>query len=614
MVELQMEKLSPIPVTQAVWTMHVIPPAAAATQPATPDKSPMQTVAVTIAPRSAVEELLGQLEGQGFMADRLEVPELDQLEATDIREDGAWIYPSQGDSNRALVAWWYGGVLQNLALLTVSGPDPAVALRDQLMQMAWGGELEDWLTSPPLWHLVAEGAVAHEWEQWLRTALDQPVQTIAPVSGSALAALNARRATAASPQTNLLPLEFADRYRQKFVDRLWLRGLGAALVLYGVGCVIYFIALGFLRFQTSGVENQVNLINTGYTNALQIKARFDVLKERQELKFAALDCYEKTAELMPEGLMLESLNFSDGKKLMLSGTAPAQQVDSVIDFSGKLRKATKNGQPLFSSDHAVPLITHVNPVNSTVTWSFGSRAETGGGAMNSYLSRLNPTERRFVVGVAMALFLVINIFWVWPHFSDWEIYKNRLNNSRQKLANYRAIIQQTERLKPELARMENEGASVATEDQATEFMQTIQVHARQAGLSITSFGPQTTRTNQFFNEQSQTVSGISGEKQLVDFLYNIGSGNSLVRARAIAVRPDQPRQQLSAGITLVASYQKTRQARPASIAPAARPVVGPGAKPAALPPSFPPSKTAAPPTKPVSAKPADATPATLKKK
>jgi hypothetical protein len=371
MVELQMEKLSPIPVTQAVWTMHVIPPAAGVPRLAASEKGSMQTVAVTIVPRSAVEELLGQLEEQGFMADRLEVPELDQLQATDIREDGAWIYPGTPVSNRALVAWWYGGVLQNLALLTASGADPAAGLKDQLMQMAWGGELEDWLTSPPSWHLVAEGAVAQEWEQWLRAALDQPVQTVAPVSGSALAALSARRAAEASPDLSLLPPEFAARYRQKFVDRLWLRGLGALLVLYGVGCIIYFIAVGFLRFQTTGVESQVNVITPGYTNALQIKARFDVLKERQELKFAALDCYEKTAELMPEGLVLESLNFSDGKKLMLSGTAPAQQVDGVIDFSGKLRKATKNGQPLFTPERAVPLITHVNPVNSTVTWSFG---------------------------------------------------------------------------------------------------------------------------------------------------------------------------------------------------------------------------------------------------
>lgn len=40
--------------------------------------------------------------------------------------------------------------------------------------------------------------------------------------------------------------------------------------------------------------------------------------------------------------------------------------------------------------------------------------------MNEYFSRLNPSERRFVVVVALLFFIVVNLFWVWPHFSDWE--------------------------------------------------------------------------------------------------------------------------------------------------------------------------------------------------
>jgi hypothetical protein len=371
MVELQLEKLSPIPVTQAVWTMHVLPRSAASSRGDAPAGN-MQTVAVTIVARSAVEEFLGQLEGQGYLADRLEVPELDQLQATVAGQDGAWIYPVAGGRKTALVAWWCGGVLQNLALITLpAGTDPAANLRDQLTQMAWGGELEGWLTSPPTWHLMADGPTAQEWEPLLRSALDQRVEVIAPLSGSALAALTARRATQSDPNVNLLPAEFAARYRQRFADRLWLRGLAAVLVLYGIGCVIYFIAVGFLSFQCAGVEKQVAGLTPSYTNALQIKARYSVLKERQELKYAALDCWEKTAELMPEGLTLDSLNFSDGKKLTLSGSAAAQQVDGVIDFSAKLRKAMVREQPLFNLEGGDPLVTHANPANSTVSWSFG---------------------------------------------------------------------------------------------------------------------------------------------------------------------------------------------------------------------------------------------------
>ena len=196
MVELQLEKLSPIPVTQAVWALHLLPPAAGLPLRNEAEPAKMQTVAVTIAPRGAVEEFLGQLEGQGYMADRLEVPVLDQLLATVVKEDGAWIYPASGGGNAALVAWWYGGVLQNLAFLTLgAGTDRAAGLKEQLMQMAWAGELEGWLAAPPTWHLVSDSATTKEWEPALRQALDQSVEVIPPLSDTELAALTARRAT-----------------------------------------------------------------------------------------------------------------------------------------------------------------------------------------------------------------------------------------------------------------------------------------------------------------------------------------------------------------------------------------------------------------------------------
>src|SRR5262245_53001022 len=110
MVELQLEKLSPMPVAQVVWSIHVLRHA----------QGNLQTVILMIVARNVVEEFLGQLEGQGYLADRLEMPLVDQLQATPISEDGAWIYPeASGAGNMALVAWWYGGVLQNLDLITM---------------------------------------------------------------------------------------------------------------------------------------------------------------------------------------------------------------------------------------------------------------------------------------------------------------------------------------------------------------------------------------------------------------------------------------------------------------------------------------------------------------
>jgi hypothetical protein len=341
MVEMQLEKLSPMPVAQIVWSIQTFPHA----------DGKMQTVVVMIISRNVVEEFLGKLEGQGYLADRLELPLLDQLQATKVAENGAWIYPEPpGGRNAALVAWWYDGVLQNLNLITLPATERAESLKEQLLQMAWAGEMEGWLTAPPRWHLVAEPALVAEWEPPLREGLSQPLEILAPVPPAGLAALTARRAAQADPAANLLPAEYSARYQQEFVDRLWMRGLGAVVVLYLIGLLVYAVAVGFANYRTHGVEESVAALGPTYTNVMQLKARYAVLKEREELKFAGLDCWKAVAELMPDTVTLDGMNFVDGKKLTLNGTAPADNASKLSEFDAALRrKKAQNGQALFET-------------------------------------------------------------------------------------------------------------------------------------------------------------------------------------------------------------------------------------------------------------------------
>jgi hypothetical protein len=345
MVELQLEKLSPMPVAQIAWSIFVLPHA----------EGNLQTVIVMIVSRNEVEEFLGQLEGQGYLADRLELPLLDQLHATTITQNGAWVYPEPpGGRNAALVAWWYGGVLQSLDLITLPAANRPESLKEQLLQMAWAGELEGWLTAPPIWHLVADAPTAAEWEPALRAGLEQPVEVIAPVPVAGLAALTAARAAQSGSEGNLLPAEFSTRYQQQFIDRLWMRGLGAVVALYLVFVLVYFARLQLELYRTGAVEQQAIDRGPIYTNALQLKAKFQVLKDRQELKFAALDCWKTVAELLPDGVTLDGYNFSEGRKLTLSGSAPGDQTKRLLDFDSDIRKVVVNGQPLFdpnAGDH-----------------------------------------------------------------------------------------------------------------------------------------------------------------------------------------------------------------------------------------------------------------------
>jgi len=219
--------------------------------------------------------------------------------------------------------------------------------------------------------------------------------------------------------------------------------------------------------------------------------------------------------------------------------------------------------------------------------------------ISASFARLSSLERRFIIIVAVILFVVINLLFVLPHFSELGRIDNRFAEAQTKLAKYEKEIAQIPVYEKNVKELEGEGASVPREDQAVNFMHAVNNQAAQSSVMIQAANRQPERTNAFFIERAQALTTQSGESQLVDFLYNLGSGSSLIRVRALSVRPDQPRQGLSANITLIASYQKAASARPA---PAAKP-----ATPAATPAASPVKKTNAPAPATPAAKPSTPT-------
>ena len=373
MVELQLEKLSPMPVTQIVWTLHIVGTHSAAPKGSAAPES-LQTVIVVIAARNVVEEFLGRLEKEGYLADRLEAPMLDQLAAVNAMAEGVYVFPTAlGGQSAALVAWWSGGELRNLSFIMLpAAGDRAAEIKNQIAHIAWAGELEGWLTATAKWHLIADAVNAAEWENVLRTALNEPVEVTAPLAPAELAARTAKRA-AASGKSNLLPAEFTTRYHQQFVDRLWLRGLFYALIAYGVFLAIYFSAAAWANVKTGRAEGQVAALGGGYTNTLQLKARFNVLKERAQLKYAALDCWQIVAEALPQGINLQRFSFNEGKKLTLSGTCAPDQINLITDpnaFYDSIRKANLKGQPMFDSNPAGNDQLAYRQAGNQISWTF----------------------------------------------------------------------------------------------------------------------------------------------------------------------------------------------------------------------------------------------------
>ena len=184
--------------------------------------------------------------------------------------------------------------------------------------------------------------------------------------------------------------------------------------------------------------------------------------------------------------------------------------------------------------------------------------------MKKYFAQLRPLERRLAVGVMVVVFLVLNAWLVWPHHADWGNLQTRQRNARASLQLYRTTISQSVNYESLVKNFESQGESVAPEDQSINMMRGIQSQSLQSGVGIVNTSRQMTRTNEFFTEQTQNITVIATDEQLVDFLYKLGNGASMVRVLDLELQPDGARQHLNANIRLVASYQKNNNLKPAT--------------------------------------------------
>lgn len=357
MIEFQLERLSPLPVAQVVW----------ATQPLETTDKHSRTVIVLMAARTYVEQYLGELEGVGYLPDRLELPFLPELLAAHPDHDAVWAY-ARREAGRilCLVGWWGAGRLAHLNLFQLPGDLSAGSfLVDMLRQTAWAGEMEGWLPPNPRWYLVADAVLAAEVLAPLTDWLGAAPTVRAPLPPTELAACSA----AAVAPANLLPAEHAIRYRQQFVDRLWMRGLGALGTLYLFVVLAFFGALRYLDFQRDRVDSDLAALSGSYTNALQLKAKVAVLQEQVNLRFAALDCWKAVSETLPQGLTLKQLLFQRGKKLGLSGIVNADEQTKVTEFNEALSKATIENTPVFGQVSTKSIQGGGGPGNQIMNWS-----------------------------------------------------------------------------------------------------------------------------------------------------------------------------------------------------------------------------------------------------
>jgi Tfp pilus assembly protein PilO len=183
--------------------------------------------------------------------------------------------------------------------------------------------------------------------------------------------------------------------------------------------------------------------------------------------------------------------------------------------------------------------------------------------VTSILDKLNlsPQERRLVVVVAIVVFVVLNIWLIWPEFGSVNRWNNRRLAAEGNLKKFKDEISNQNKYKLQLAELEILGGQIGTEEQALSLQRDVANQALLSGVQVNRYDPQSRmssggRTNAFFEEQGLIITVVTGEKELVDFLYNLGTRSSLIRVRSMTLSRDPTGMKLQGSMTLVASFAK----------------------------------------------------------
>lgn len=189
---------------------------------------------------------------------------------------------------------------------------------------------------------------------------------------------------------------------------------------------------------------------------------------------------------------------------------------------------------------------------------------------------LRPQERRLVVIVGTVIFVLLNMWFVWPFFDDWGQTKGAIAKSRATLERYQREIGQKPKYEARLRELETTGSDMLANE--NELQRVVLLQATAAGVQTA--GSQVNRnsagnTNQFFQEASISIPFHAGGRELVDFLVGIAAQNKMIRVRDMNLRPEQNQTRLGGTLVFVGNFQQ----RPATNTSVRRVAAAPALQP-----------------------------------
>ena len=196
--------------------------------------------------------------------------------------------------------------------------------------------------------------------------------------------------------------------------------------------------------------------------------------------------------------------------------------------------------------------------------------------MIGWLDKLNlrPQERRLVVIAMAALFVVLNLWLVWPHHKDFSKVNAEIEQCENTLKTYRAELAHTNEYRTRLSQLEPEG-NVLPEERYNTLISTVQYKLRECSVNSRNITPAPKsargKTNEFFDEQTLTVDlNPTGPEELIRFLESVADDELAIRVRELDLRPDPSQTRLQGSMKLVASFQKKPLLKPAVSPPLAK--------------------------------------------
>jgi hypothetical protein len=175
---------------------------------------------------------------------------------------------------------------------------------------------------------------------------------------------------------------------------------------------------------------------------------------------------------------------------------------------------------------------------------------------------LRPAERRLLVAVGVVLFIVANVYLVWPHFSDWTRLREEISGLETTLTSYQNEQAMLPQYEAKEAALKGQGPKITTAEMGLALIKLVQPKADRAGIKVVQWNPSSggsSANSDFFEEHVLRITfKDTGDEQLLKFLISLGDGDSVVRIRDLTIRPDSNQMKLSGNVTMVASYQKAQ--------------------------------------------------------